>query len=62
MELIEPIYAKIVQTLVEGSNTLDIVFDIDSNEMIAWWLIYFDSSWWYTWAMFPIKALGWPSK
>ena len=44
MELIEPIHAKVIWTLVGGSNILDIFFDIDSSEMVVWWSIDFDSS------------------
>ena len=47
MEPIEPIHAKVIWTLVGGSNILDIFFDIDSSEMVVWWSIDFDSSWWY---------------
>ena len=33
MELIEPIHAKVIWTLVGGSNILDIFFDIDSSRI-----------------------------
>ena len=36
-----------------GSNIFYIVFDINSSDqMVVWWSIDFDSSWWYAWICF----------
>ena len=66
MELIKPIHAKVIWTLVGGATSMNFFLDIDSNEVFAWYLIEIDplhDTWVcfiaiFELTMLPIKALS----